>query len=141
MLTKPPLASTINRKVSNMEEMKFDELFNMEPLPPETMDSNDFFAKTQHLLNRISTIYNQGWQSKPLKDEEFPEESICDKCTGYGKLHSDIDEERECAQDKEQGWCYYRFCDYEQVGMDLEVLIEDVYGLLSIDELETKKGE
>lgn len=72
--------------------------------------------------------------SRVLKDNEFPDESICDKCTGCGNF-MDNGEEKECFQNREQGDCFHRFCDYEQVGMDLEDHLDDICDLLSVDEI------
>lgn len=44
-------------------------------------------------------------------------------------------EEKDCVQDREQGDCFHRFCDYEQVGMDLETHLGDITDLLSVDEI------
>ncbi len=114
-----------------------NDIFNIEPIEPVIMDQKEFFSKTIMLLNKISNIYSGAWQNRSLKDEEFPDESICDKCTGCG-VFKEGDIEKDCFQDKEQGWCYHRFCDYEQVGMELELQFYDINELLSIDELKSK---
>ena len=69
-----------------------------------------------------------------LPDGEYPDESVCNKCTGYGKFMEN-GEEKECIQDREQGNCFHSFCDYEQVGIDLEFHLEDMFDLLSVDEI------
>lgn len=111
--------------------MNIDDLFKIEPEEPYKMDQKEFFEKTKSLLNKICNNYSQGWQSRPLRDGEHPEESVCDKCTGSGKF-MDNGEEKECVQDREQGECFHRFCDYEQVGMDLENHLGEMFDLLSV---------
>lgn len=114
--------------------MNIDDLFKIEPQELYKMSQKEFFEKTKVLLNKICNNYSQGWQSRVLIDGEHPEESVCDKCTGCG-IFMDNGEEKECIQDREQGDCFHRFCDYEQVGMDLETHLEDMFDLLSVDEI------
>lgn len=114
--------------------MNLDDLFKIEPQEPYKMSQKEFVEKTKVLLNKICNNYSQSWQSMVLRDGEHPEESVCDKCTGCGTF-MDKDEEKECFQDKEQGDCFHRFCDYEQVGMDLETHLDVMFDLLSVDEI------
>jgi hypothetical protein len=114
--------------------MNLDDLFKIEPQELYKMSQKEFVEKTKAVLNKICNIYSQGWQSRVLRDGEHPAESVCNKCTGCG-LFMDNGEEKECVQDREQGDCFHRFCDYEQVGMDLELHLEDMFDLLSVDEI------
>ena len=114
--------------------MNLEDLFKIEPQEPYKMTQKEFVEKTKTVLNKICNSYSQGWQSRLLRDDEHPEESVCDKCTGCG-IFTDNGDEKECVQDREQGDCFHRFCDYEQVGMDLEAHIEDMLDLLSVDEI------
>jgi hypothetical protein len=111
-----------------------EDLFKIELQEPRRMNQKEFIEKTKSVLEKIYNVYSQGWQNRHLTDDEFPEESVCDKCTGCG-LFIDNGEEKECFQHWENGDCYHRFCDYEQVGMDLENHIEDICDLLSIDKI------
>ena len=120
--------------------MNLDDLFNIEPQEPYKMSQKEFFEKTKAILNKICNIYSQGWQSRVLIDGEHPEESVCDKCTGCGTF-IDNGEEKECVQDREQGDCFHRFCDYEQVVMDLEAHLEDMFDLLLVDEIVNTEQE
>ena len=101
---------------------------------PYKMSQKEFVEKTKSVLEKIYNAYSQGWHSRVLRDGEHPEESICDKCTGCG-IFLENGEERDCVQDREQGDCFHRFCDYEQVGMDLETNLGDIADLLSVDEI------
>jgi hypothetical protein len=47
----------------------------------------------------------------------------------------DNGQEKECVQDREQGDCFHRFCDYEQVGINLEAHLKDMFDLLSVNEV------
>ena len=114
--------------------MNIEDLFKIEPQEPYKMNQKEFVEKTKSVLEKIYNAYSQGWQSRVLRDGEHPEESICDKCTGCG-VFLENGEERDCVQDREQGDCFHRFCDYEQVGMDLETNLGDIADLLSVDEI------
>ena len=114
--------------------MNIEDLFKIEPQEPYKMSQKEFVEKTKSVLEKIYNAYSQGWQSRVLRDGEHPEESICDKCTGCG-VFLENGEERDCVQDREQGDCFHRFCDYEQVGMDLETNLGDIADLLSVDEI------
>lgn len=117
--------------------MNLDELFKIEPQEPYKMSQNEFVEKTKSVLEKIYDAYLQGWKIRVLKDGEHPEESVCYKCDGCG-VFLENGEERDCFQDKEYGYCVHRYCDYEQVGIALECCLEDMYVLLSVDEIETK---
>ena len=114
--------------------MDIEDFFKIEPQEPYKMSQKEFVEKTKAVLNKICNSYSQGWQSRVLKDGERPDESVCDKCTGCGKFMEN-GEEKECVQDREQGDCFHRFCDYEQVGMGLDAHLEDMFDLLSVDEI------
>ncbi len=116
-----------------------ENIFDLEPQEPQDpvkMNQGDFMSKTKGLLAKIDSIYSKGWQNRHLLDSEYPDESICDKCTGCGVFKHD-GEEKECRQNGEEGYCYHRFCDYEQVGMELEEQVESIYEILSVDILTT----
>lgn len=109
-----------------------ENLFKIESQESYKMTQKDFFEKTKTILNKICNSYSQGWKSRVLKDGEYPNESICDKCVGNG-IFIENGEEKECFIDRECGDCFHRFCDYEQVGMDLETHLPDMFDLLSVD--------
>lgn len=111
-----------------------EDLFKIEPQEPYKMSQKEFIEKAKSVLEKICNNYSQAWQSRILKNGEYPEESVCDKCTGCG-VFLENGEERDCFQDKEQGDCFHRFCDYEQVGMDIETHLGDMFDLLSVDEI------
>jgi hypothetical protein len=89
-------------KEQNPTEMNIDDLFKIGDEDPYTMTQKEFVEKTKSLLEKIYSGYLQGWQSRVLFDEEYPEESICDKCTGCG-IFLENGEERDCVQDREWG--------------------------------------
>lgn len=113
--------------------MDLEDLFKSEPQPRHKMDQNDFFKKTKVLLSKIYVSYVQAWQNRPLADSEYPEESICNKCTGCGTFIDNSDT-KVCVQDNEQGYCFHPFFDYEQLGEDLENYLENIEELLSVEE-------
>ncbi len=114
-----------------------DDLFKIEPIKPHKMNSDEFFRKTKELLLIIDHKYSNAWQNRHLDDTEYPDESICNKCTGSGSFKSNEDI-KDCYNRGEEGFCYHRFCDYEQVGMDLEDCLGSIYELLSVDEITNK---
>jgi len=115
----------------------FDDLFDLkeEPQEPINMAKDEFVVKTKKLLNYIADQYGKGWQSRRLTEEEYPEESICDKCTGCGtfKLNN---EDSECVADREEGECYVRYFDAEEFGIEVETCLDDIYELLYVDNVE-----
>lgn len=93
---------------------------------------SEFNHRVINVLENIAKRYYESWHTRPLKDEEFPEESVCDKCTGCGTF---VNREfrSDCFQDREEGWCYYRYQDAEEFGKEVEVELENIYGLLNIE--------
>lgn len=90
---------------------------------------SEFNELAKKVLSNICYSYHQSWHSRPLKDEEFPDESICDRCTGCGTFKIN-GEDKECVQDREQGQCYHRYQDAEEFGIEVETELENIYGLL-----------
>ena len=115
----------------------FDDLFDLkeEIQEPINMAKDEFVAKTKKLLAYIESSYGNGWQSRALKEEEYPEESICDECKGCGtfKLNS---EDAECVRDYEDGQCVTRYFDAEEFGLEVETCLDDIYELLFVDNVE-----
>lgn len=115
----------------------FDDLFDLkeETQEPINMAKDEFVAKTKKLLAYIERSYGNGWKSRSLKDEEFPEENICDKCTGCGtfKLNN---EDAECMMDYEDGQCVTVYFDSEEFGLEVETCLDDIYELLYVDNVE-----
>jgi hypothetical protein len=104
----------------------------------EIMSSSKYLSKTKELLGKIEKEYSIAWQDRPLKDNEMPNEIICDRCDGCGVFleNGQEGEERDCFQDREQGECYHRYCDYEQVGLEIESLIGCIHELLRVEKLD-----
>lgn len=93
---------------------------------------SEFNKCATKVLENIAKIYTQSWHTRPLKDEEFPDESICDKCTGCGTFTVN-DEVKDCIQDIEQGLCYHRYQDAEEFCLEVETELENIYGLIGIE--------
>ena len=104
---------------------------SIEESEPITMSKTEYIEKAKKLIEYIATEYNRCWQSRALKDNEYPDESICGSCKGCGTFGDDL----ECVQDHEQGQCYHRFANYESFGQEIEATIEDCYELLLVDEI------
>lgn len=118
--------------VEGVKDDFFESLFTGGKEEFQKINQSDFNQQSVKILERLGTEYSKAWASRPLKDDEFPDESICDKCTGCGTFKIN-DEEKECYQDREQGCCYHRFFDVEQFGIEVETEIENIYGLLGIE--------
>ena len=121
----------------NSNMMDIDDFFNTkeEIQEPINMAKDEFVAKTKKLLAYIESSYGKGWKDRSLKEEEFPEESICDKCTGCGTFKLD-GEDAECTRDFEEGECYVRYFDTEEFGIEVETCLDDIYELLYVDNVE-----
>ena len=115
----------------------FDDLFDLKEESQEliNMAKDEFVEKTKKLLNYISDKYGKGWKSKRLTEEEYPEESVCDKCTGCGTFKFKGEDE-ECVSDREEVECYVRYFDAEEFGLEIEATMDDVYELLFIDNID-----
>lgn len=127
--------TTVSSSVFSFDE--FDKLMNTKEEPQEQINisKDEFVEKTKKLLNYISDLYSKGWKSKRLTEEEYPEESVCDKCTGCGTFKFNGGDD-ECVLDREEGECYVRYFDAEEFGLEIEATMDDVYGLLFIDNVE-----
>ena len=111
-----------------------EDLFKIESTEPNRMSQKEFFEKTKEILSNLCGSYSKEWHVRALIDGEHPEESVCDKCTGIGCfIYNGV--EKECFQNREQGDCYHRYLDTEQVITDLEANLSDMFELLSIDEI------
>jgi hypothetical protein len=122
---------------SSVTSSVFDDFFDLkeEVQEPINMAKDEFVAKTKKLLAYIESSYGKGWKDRPLKEEEFPEESICDKCTGCGIFKLD-GEDAECVRDFEEGDCGTRYFDAEEFGIEVETCLDDIYELLYVDNVE-----
>lgn len=96
------------------------------------MSQSEFNETAIKILENIASSYRQSWHSRPLKDEELPDESVCDKCTGCGTFTLN-GETKDCVQDREQGECYHRYQDAEEFGIEVETEIDNIYGLLAVE--------
>ena len=114
--------------------MDLDDFFKIEPIVPTIMEQKEFFNKTKNVLEKIYYIYSSAQFTRYLKDDEYPNENICDECSGFGNFSYD-GEEHECFWNKDGSGCATRCVDYEQIGIGLEMCIDDVLELLSIDEI------
>jgi len=123
---------TIPAPVKPVEGVLSDIFDDKETYEMPKIKQSEFNERATKVFENIAKGYNQSWHSRPLKDEEFPDESICNKCTGCGNFING-DFQADCFQDKEQGWCYYRFLDAEEFGTEVENELENIYGLIGIE--------
>ena len=116
-------------------------LFELEPQEPIEMNQEEFFEKTKAVLGKIMDSYSLAWQKRVLQDDEYPQESVCENCKGCGKVNCNDGKERQCYQDYEGGYCTYQFCNYEELGIDIELCTPDVLDLLSVDKISIKQQD
>jgi hypothetical protein len=121
---------------NEFSEQPLEDFFNFkaEPKEPRRMSKEDFVKQTKLLLDKLHKSYFGAWANRSLEINEYPNGSICDKCKGCGEF-IDKDETKECFRDDEQGQCFHRYCDYELVGIELGERIDDILGLLNVDEV------
>lgn len=112
--------------------MGIDDLFNIEPEVPFIMDKDEYLNKSKEVFDIFATLYASSWQRRSLRDDEYPDELVCEACTGCGIYQENIG---ECNQDSIEGGCYVQYQDVEQLGIDISNNIEDVYTLLSVNGL------
>lgn len=110
----------------------FDIFDNKQVYELPKIKQSEFNESAIKVIESIAKSYNQSWHTRPLKDEEFPDESICDKCTGCGSFING-EFQSDCFQDREQGWCYHRYQDVEEFGLEVASEIESIWGLLGIE--------
>lgn len=118
-----------------------ENMFSMEPQELHKISADELFLKAKKLAEYISNAYSESWANRALKESEFPSQEMCEKCTGCGSFKKENGEESECFQDKIEGYCYHRFVDYENFGIEIESVMEDVWDLSSIDEIEKQATE
>jgi len=109
-----------------------EELFLSYEPPPEFMNKDEYFKRSQKVLESISMSYSNSWGSIRLSDGEYPDESICEKCKGFGicKING---EEKQCKQDRIEGECFYDYFDSEDFILSIESQMEELHNLLGID--------
>lgn len=93
---------------------------------------SEFNELAKKVLNNIHSSYCGSWHNRPLKDEEFPDESVCDKCTGCGEFKASNGDILECRQhySEDDAYCYHRYQDAEEFGIEVETELENIYTLL-----------
>ena len=111
------------------------KLDDIEPIQRVTVSQKEFFEKTKFILEKIMYAYSSNTSYRRLGDEEYPDESICDKCEGCGTFKNLDGEEKECIKNREEGECYNRFVDFEEFGLEIESQFKDIYELLCVDEI------
>lgn len=107
-----------------------DKLFDIDDIDVPKIKQSDFNTLAVKIFNNIASSYSESFVSKQLKDGEFPDENVCDKCTGCGTFILG-DENKECFQDKEGGACYYRLQDFNGFALEVEAQMEDIWKIIS----------
>ena len=106
-----------------------EDLFKIEDSTPELMNKYEYFERTHKLLDILMMGYSKSWLDRRLKDDEYPEESVCNACNACGIFQEGVG---QCFQDREEGDCYVRFLDPELFVVEFENEIEELNNLLSV---------
>jgi hypothetical protein len=108
------------------------DIFACVSLEQPTIKQSEFNELVKKVLTNISNAYTSSWHSRLLKDEEFPDESICDKCKGCGEFKDINGAVLECKQhySEDDSYCYHRYMDAEEFGLEVESEIENIENLL-----------
>jgi hypothetical protein len=96
---------------------------------------SDFNEHVKKLLKNISNSYNDSWHDRRLDDIEFPNQSVCNKCTGCGEFKSINGQILECRQynSEDDSYCYHRFQDSKEFGEEVESELDSIWGLMGIE--------
>jgi len=121
-----------NERGKNKEKTTTDDIVISE-LPK--IKQSEFNTLATRVLENIATSYSQSWHSRRLKYEEFPDESVCNKCTGCGEFKAANGDILECRQhySEDDAYCYHRYQDAEEFGKEVETELENIYGLIGIE--------
>jgi len=115
-------------------------LVGIEDNEPIRMEQAEYFEKSKKIFEKIQSDYFSSFSWVRMKDEEYPNEDICDKCTGCGLFHNSNGNENECSRDKEEGECFTQIWDFSDMDENIGIMIEDIMELLYVDEI-TNKSE
>lgn len=107
-------------------------VFNDTAEPVNIMDAQEFFEKAQFLLRKLSDAHCFAHRTQKLDDEQYPSQEVCDQCTGCGVFTLN-GEDKECYVNDIEGVCFYRYTDYEEVGIEVENKLQEIYELLAVD--------
>lgn len=113
----------------------FDLFKVSEPIELPKIKQSEFNSLATKVLESIATSYNLSWHLILLKDEEFPDERVCDKCTGCGEFKAVNGDILECRQhySEDDAYCYHRYQDAEEFGIEVEAQLENIHALLGIE--------
>lgn len=111
----------------------FDIFKIEEEIEPIKMTSDLFFKKTKELLKKIDDCYCESYERVRLTEEEFPNESICNACKGFGTFGI---EEKKCFKgDIYDDNCTHIAFDHELFKNTFDELVEILHEILKVDVL------
>lgn len=117
--------------------MDFDSLFDTNydlPVNDVEMDKDEYLDKVNQIFSIIDSTYSKAWTRVRLKDDEYPNEDICEKCTGCGSTIVN-GETVECIANREEGECHYVLFDSDEFGISVGELMSDIWELLPVNKL------
>ncbi len=117
--------------------MDFDKLFDDNydiSIENIEMDKDKYLIKTNEIFSILDNEYAKSWIKVRLSDFEYPEQSVCDKCTGCGTTIVNR-EEVECIADREEGECHYVMFDAEEFGIRVGEVMNSIWDLLPVNKL------
>ena len=118
------------------------EIFNFDSEEkPIIMAKDEFVSKTKALLEFIALSHSRCHSQTPLKDSEYPLDVICSGCKGEGTFFDENGNELSCYQNYERGCCTKVHFAAEILGDEIDSVINDVYELLCVDQVENNQNE
>jgi hypothetical protein len=107
--------------------------FNFDLKPNEEIPKikqSDFIKLAKKVLSNIQNSHYGSWENRALAEGEFPDESICDRCKGCGEFKALNGDILECRQNNQDGFCYHRYFDAEELGISVEAELDSIHNLL-----------
>lgn len=130
------LKDSLNKKINliNIESL-FHNIDIDDEENKEVICSKEVYLKTaKSLFETISYIHSSSFKKEHLREEQFPDESVCDECKGCGIFIND-GVETDCYNNPEYGYCSYTHFDSELFIENFNNVIPLIYDLLQYNKL------
>lgn len=127
------LECSTGKQLPTDEEIELIDPFNLSKEMP-VISFHEYYDQTQYFLSNLQKAYSKGFYKRPLKDEDFPSEEVCAKCTGCGTFEfGQVGREEQCFKGNpiEGEDCFSNEFDPALVFEEMEN-IEDLFGMVGI---------
>lgn len=106
------LKDILNKKINMINIESLFRNNNFEEHKNITCSKEQYLKTSKTIFETISNSYSSSFKKEHLTDEQFPDESVCDKCKGCGTfINGGI--ETDCYNNPEYGYCSYTYFDSE----------------------------